>query len=126
MAIRVVVITGESHVVETARVCVPMRWPDSCVTWASEGSDGLSLVQSERPDAVLLDLTLGDEDGLDILEKIRRVSSVPVVIVATTRDEVKVTRALEMGADAHLYKPLSHLELLAKLNALLRRSRPSS
>lgn len=125
MAIRVVVITEEPHVVETARVCVPMRWPGSSVTWASGGSQGLSLVQSERPDAVLLDLAFGGEDALDLVQRIRRVSSVPILVVAATEDEVKVSKALEVGADAHLFKPLSHLELLAKVNALLRRSRPT-
>jgi DNA-binding response OmpR family regulator len=126
MAIRVVVITDDFDVAETARVCVPMRWPGSLVTWVSSGSQGLSLVQSERPDAVLLDLALGQEDGLVILESIRRVSRVPVLVLAVSKEEVKVIRALEMGADAHLFKPLSHLELMARVNALLRRSRPSS
>lgn len=102
-----------------------MRWPGSAVTWASGKSQRLSLVQSERPDIVLLDIALDDEDGLDVLERIRQVSSVPVMVVAPTKDEVRVTWALEIGADAHLFKPLSHLELMAKVNALLRRSRAS-
>jgi len=126
MAIRVVAITDDPEVVETARVCVDMRWQGSSVAWASNGIDGLSLVRSERPDAVLLDLTLGREDGLGILEMVRLLSTAPVLVVANSRDHLKVTRALEMTADAYLFKPLSHLELMARINALLRRSQPSS
>jgi len=73
-------------------------------------------------------ITMHSEKGKGSLfrERIRRVSSVPIVVLAGTKDKAKVTTPLEMGADAHLFKPLSHLELMAKVNAILRRSRASS
>ena len=71
---------------------------------------------------VILDLALGDGNGLDVLKSIRRTSDVPVLIVSVKADEVTRVKGLEYGADDYIAKPFSHTELLARVRAVLRRA----
>ncbi|GAA3886332.1 response regulator transcription factor [Saccharothrix violaceirubra] len=83
-----------------------------------------ALLSHHDHDLVLLDLGLPDADGLDVLRKIRRVSPVPVVVLTARGDERSVVRGLRLGADDYLVKPVRLGELLARMDAVLRRSRP--
>lgn len=76
-----------------------------------------------RPDAVILDLCLPDTDGLDLLRQLRQTSDVPVLIHSMRSDEIERITGIEIGADDFLPKPCNLRELLARLRALLRRSR---
>ncbi|QFZ21850.1 response regulator transcription factor [Saccharothrix syringae] len=73
-------------------------------------------------DVLLLDLGLPDADGLDVLRKIRRVSSVPVLVLTARGDERSIVRGLRLGADDYLVKPVRLGELLARIEAVVRRS----
>lgn len=77
-----------------------------------------------RADLVLLDLGLPDIDGLDVLRKLRRVSSVPVLILTARGGERAVVRGLRSGADDYLVKPVGLRELLARVDAVTRRVNP--
>ena len=70
-----------------------------------------------------LDLGLPDIDGLQVLREIRRFSQVPVVVLTVRDQDVDVARALELGADDYITKPFSHIELVARVQAIIRRSR---
>src|SRR5215813_2138523 len=75
-----------------------------------------------EPSLVILDLRLGEEDGLDLLREIRSRSDVPVIITTGhRRDEIDVVLGLELGADDYLAKPFGLRELLARIRAVLRR-----
>ncbi|WP_199432185.1 response regulator transcription factor [Qaidamihabitans albus] len=87
---------------------------------AARGADALT--RHREADLVLLDLGLPDTDGLEVLRKIRQVSGVPVVVLTARGDERSVVRGLRLGADDYLTKPVGLAELLARMDAVLRRT----
>lgn len=92
---------------------------------AFEAADGLAAVESidrDRPDLVLLDLVLPKLDGEHVLERLRRTSDVPVIIVSARRDEDSRVEMLNLGADDYLVKPFTLRELLARVRSVVRRS----
>lgn len=89
---------------------------------AATGQLGLNEIVFHKPDVVILDMGLPDLDGLEVLKKIREWSTVPVLILSVRDQEsVKVT-ALELGADDYVAKPFSTAELIARLQAIQRRT----
>lgn len=92
---------------------------------ADNGSIGLTEAASVRPDGVILDLGLPDMDGKDVLRRLREWSKVPVLILSVRDSEQETIAALDAGADDYLTKPFRALELIARLRAVLRRSKPA-
>jgi two-component system OmpR family response regulator len=89
---------------------------------ASRRDEVLNLLTRDQPDLVILDLRLGQDDGLDLLREIRSTSDVPVIITTgQRRDEVDRVVGLELGADDYITKPFGLRELLARIRAVLRR-----
>jgi two-component system OmpR family response regulator len=89
---------------------------------ASRREEVTGILVRHKPDIVVLDLRLGQDDGLDLLREIRAQSDVPVIIVTGhRRDEVDRVVGLELGADDYLTKPFGLRELLARIKAVLRR-----
>lgn len=90
---------------------------------AHTGSDGLKRFDCGRYDLVLLDMMLPDMDGLNVLRALRETRQVPIVILSAQDEEISRILGLEMGADDYVPKAFSPRELLARLRAVLRRSR---
>jgi DNA-binding response OmpR family regulator len=89
---------------------------------ASGRQEMVELFAAAEPDLVVLDLRLGQEDGLDLLREIRSRSDVPIIITTgDRRDEIDRVVGLELGADDYVTKPFSLRELLARIHAVLRR-----
>jgi two-component system OmpR family response regulator len=93
------------------------------VSLAGNGAEMRRLMQAERPDVVMLDLMLPDEDGLALCRELRAGSQLPVIMLSAHSADVDRIVGIEMGADDYLGKPFNPRELLARLKALLRRSR---
>ena len=93
------------------------------VEQAATASDGLRLAASRGPDLVLLDLGLPDEDGQQVLQRLRAFSAVPVIILSARDQESEKIAALDSGADDYVEKPFSVGELLARIRAALRHRR---
>lgn len=89
------------------------------------GQLGLQEVALRRPDVILLDLGLPDLDGLEVLRRLREWSEVPVVILSVRDDETDKVTALDAGADDYVTKPFSTPEVLARLRAAQRKTRPA-
>src|SRR5689334_2181435 len=81
-----------------------------------------ALIAHRDADVVLLDLGLPDQDGLEVLRKLRRVAEVPVLVLTARGDERTVVRGLRLGADDYLVKPVRLAELLARMDAVARRA----
>lgn len=88
---------------------------------AARGAD--ALLRHQQAQLILLDLGLSDMDGLEVLRKLRQVTEVPIVILTARNDERSVVRGLRQGADDYLVKPIGLAVLLARIEAVARRSR---
>ncbi|MCH8501589.1 MAG: response regulator [Aliidiomarina sp.] len=87
------------------------------------GNDALSQARTEQPDLVLLDVMMPGLDGLEVCRQLREVSHVPVIFITARHDEVDRIVGLRMGADDYIVKPFSPREVVARVEALLRRAR---
>jgi DNA-binding response OmpR family regulator len=119
---RVLVIDDEVDIAEIVRLTFGLRWPEAEVVTASTGEQGVDLVEREAPDLVLLDIGFPDIDGFEVCKRIRHFSDVPIVMLSARHEEVDKVRGLELGADDYVTKPFSHIELLARVRAVMRRS----
>ena len=96
------------------------------VAVAHEGTTALTQAEEFSPDLIVLDLGIPDPDGFRVLRTLRdRGDDVPVMILSAAGEETSKVRGLRIGADDFVTKPFSILELLARIEALLRRPRPS-
>ena len=92
---------------------------------AKTGQEGLTEIASRRPDIILLDLGLPDMDGIAVLKRLREWSETPVLVLTVRDDEQEKVAALDGGAEDYVTKPFSTPELLARLRAAQRKTRPA-
>ena len=88
---------------------------------AHDGKSALTIVRSEKPDMVILDLGLPALDGLDVTREIRKVSNVPIIMLTARAEETDKLVGLELGADDYITKPFSPKEMVARVRVLFRR-----
>ncbi len=87
---------------------------------AKTGDDGLDLIRSQQPDIVILELSLPDIDGIEVISRIREVSDAPIVVLSSRSEERTKVKALLSGADDYVTKPFGTEELAARLHTALR------
>lgn len=92
------------------------------VVTAADGQMALTTFRHERPDLVVLDLSLPGIDGLDVCRTLRRESNVPVIMLTARTEEADKLIGLELGADDYVTKPFSPREMVARVRAILRRA----
>ncbi|MFA4835383.1 MAG: response regulator transcription factor [Dehalococcoidia bacterium] len=119
---KAVIIEDDPEIVEAVSLCFDLRWPDVKVVSANEGVAGVDLIGKESPDIVILDIGLPDIDGFEVCRRIRLFSDVPIVMLTVKDQEFDKVKGLELGADDYITKPFSHVELLARVKAVMRRS----
>ena len=118
----VVVIEDDPHIADL--VDLYLRRDGYRVLLADDGEKGLAILAQEDPWIVILDVGLpGARDGFEVCREIRAKSSVPVLFLTARDDEVDRILGLELGADDYLVKPFSPRELVARVRAILRRTR---
>ncbi len=118
----VVVVEDDPHIADL--VDLYLRRDGYRVLLAPDGEKGLALFAQEAPWIVILDVGLpGVKDGFEVCREIRAKSSVPVLFLTARDDEVDRILGLELGADDYLVKPFSPRELVARVRAILRRTR---
>jgi DNA-binding response OmpR family regulator len=93
---------------------------------ASDGASGLRTARSAQPDLILLDLMLPGMSGFDFARALRKTSRVPIIMITAKDAEVDKIVGLELGADDYITKPFSVREVLARVNAVLRRAAPDA
>ena len=118
---KALVIEDDANIREAISLIFQLRWPEMEVASTPLGEESIAMVETESPDVVLLDINLPDISGFQVLSEIRRFSDVPVLIITVRGEETDKVRGLELGADDYIVKPFSHLELLARVKAVLRR-----
>ena len=93
------------------------------VITAADGQSALTIARREKPDLVILDLMLPNFDGREVCRILRRESDVPIIMLTALSEEIDQVTGLEIGADDYITKPFSVRALVARVRALLRRTR---
>lgn len=117
---RILVVDDDPLIVRLVRMHLDRAGYNVLV--ATDGEEALDVCAAELPDLVILDLMLPKRDGYDVCRSIREFSLVPVVMLSAKGEQVDKLRGFEMGADDYLTKPFAPQELLARVQAVLRRS----
>jgi two-component system, OmpR family, KDP operon response regulator KdpE len=119
---KVLLVEDDQNIVDLIRTNLIARDHDLAVS--KDGSDVVRMMDAEDPDIVILDLMLPGADGFELCRDIRERSPVGIIVLSARRGETDKIRALNLGADDYMTKPFGIEELLARINATLRRSRP--
>jgi two-component system, OmpR family, KDP operon response regulator KdpE len=121
---RALVVEDDPNIVDLIRSNLAVRGFETIVS--VDGLRALRLLETESPDIVLLDLMLPEIDGFELCRQIRERSPVAIIVVSARGGERDKVSALNVGADDYMTKPFSIEELLARINATLRRTRPAA
>jgi DNA-binding response OmpR family regulator len=121
---RVLVVEDDSRT--AASVVLYLRHAGYDVAQAADGHAGIATAAYFRPDLVVLDLMLPGVDGLEVCRTLRKTSGVPIIMLTARATEDDKLRGLELGADDYLTKPFSPRELVARVAAVLRRTKPAA
>jgi len=119
---KVLVVDDDQRIRDALEIGVQLQWQDAKVLTAADGEAGLDVFFNEEPDIVLLDVTMPRMNGFEVLKAIRQVSDVPVLMLTARDQDIDQVRGLELGADDYIGKPFSHLALMARIKAALRRA----
>jgi two-component system, OmpR family, KDP operon response regulator KdpE len=122
-AARVLVCDDEVQILRALRVI--LRDADFEVVTAATAREALDSAAVGSPDAAILDLVLPDGDGVEVCRSIREWSDMPIIVLSAVGEEDQKVRALEAGADDYVTKPFGARELVARLQAALRRAAPA-
>jgi DNA-binding response OmpR family regulator len=117
----ILVVDDEKNIVQLARLYLDKEGFQ--VEAAYDGEQALEKARAVRPDLIVLDLMLPGMDGLSVCKELRKTSNVPIIMLTARGDDVDRVVGLELGADDYVTKPFNPRELVARVKAVLRRSR---
>ena len=124
--IKVLVIEDDMEIVDSIILSFKVSWPEAELVYSNHGVQGISKVQTEEPDIVILDLGLPDISGYEVLKQIRMFSSVPIIILTVRSEEEDVIKALEAEANDYVVKPFRQKELMARVRAQISQYRTNA
>ena len=116
---KVLIIEDDPASIEIISLIFKVSRPDIQLVSSKLGEEGISLVEKEHPDVIILDLGLPDIDGFEVLKRVRLFSDTPVLILTVRGEETDVARALELGANDYVIKPFRQLEFLARIKNVM-------
>jgi DNA-binding response OmpR family regulator len=119
---KILIAEDNQDVAQVVAFGARMTWPNCDVAVAGSGTEALRRYDEGAHDLVMLDVSMPPPDGFEVCRRIRERSQVPIMMLTVRDATVDKVRALDLGADDYLTKPFDHLELLARLRALARRS----
>jgi two-component system, OmpR family, response regulator len=121
--VRVLVVDDEDYI--TDLIAVGLRFVGFEVDTAADGREALAKIASTQPDLVVLDISMPDMDGLEVVQRLRRDGvSTPIVFLTARDAPADRVKGLHLGGDDYITKPFSLEELLARIEAILRRVSP--
>jgi len=120
----ILVVDDEPNIIELARLYLEKE--GFRIAEASGGEEALRLFEEVSPALIVLDIMIPEPDGWEVCRRIRARSQLPIIMLTAREDEVDKVVGLELGADDYLTKPFSPRELVARVKAVLRRTRPAS
>jgi two-component system, OmpR family, KDP operon response regulator KdpE len=117
---RVLVVDDEPPIRRWLKVNLESR--GYTVDTAETGEEGIVAFENRRPDLLILDLLMPRMSGIDVVRKLRAVSTIPIIVLSAIGEEAQKVEALEIGADDYMTKPFGMEELFARIRSLLRRA----
>jgi two-component system, OmpR family, KDP operon response regulator KdpE len=123
-ATRILVCDDEAQILRALRVI--LREAGYEAVTAATGEEALDLASVRPPAAAILDLMLPDIDGVEVTKRLREWSEMPIIVLSAVGEEEAKVRALAAGADDYVTKPFGPPELVARLEAVLRRAKPEA
>jgi len=120
MATRVLLIEDEPSIADNVTYSLEKEGFE-CI-WRATGADGVSVIDQEPIDLILLDVGLPDCNGFELCKEIRKCHEIPIIFLTARADEIDRVVGLEIGADDYVVKPFSPRELSARIKAVLRRT----
>ena len=119
---KILIVDDEENILEIVEAYLVAK--NYQVFRAMDGEEALRKAETIRPDLIVLDLMLPDISGLEVCRRIRKSSSVPVIMLTARTTEQDILSGLQIGADHYMTKPFSPKELVARVQTVLRRSHP--
>ena len=116
---KVLVIEDDPGTLEVIRVCFEIYKPEITVISSSTGRKGIQLIQEEEPDAVIIDLGLPDIDGNQVIEEVRRTSSIPMLVSSARAESESISKAMKLGANDYIVKPFDPATLISSFEKLV-------
>ena len=116
------ILVAEDDAAVRSLITTALEMHDYRFETAATGEAAIMQAASHAPDLVMLDLGLPDRDGVEVIEKIRTWSTVPIIVISARTEDADKIEALDAGADDYLTKPFSVDELLARVRAWMRRT----
>ncbi len=123
---KILIVDDEADVRDLVARSLAYGQNDLVTINAATGDEALRLIGTDQPDLMLLDLLLPGKDGFAVLEELRRTSDLPVIVLTAKGLEREKVRGLELGADDYVTKPFSPRELVARVEAVMRRAGPAA
>ena len=121
MPTKILVVDDDAHIREVVRFALAKAGLE--VTEAGDGQKALELFQRTKPNLIVLDIMMPEMDGLAVCREIRKTSDLPILFLSSRTDEVDRVVGLEVGGDDYVIKPFSPRELVARVQAILKRTR---
>ena len=116
---RILVVDDDPHIREVVQFALDKEGFDTLE--AGDGAQALERFAADRPDLIVLDITMPELDGTEVCRRIRQTSRTPIIFLSSRDDEIDRVLGLELGGDDYITKPFSPRELVARVRAVLRR-----
>ena len=116
---RILVVDDDPHIREVVQFALDKEGFDTLE--AGDGAQALERFAADRPDLIVLDITMPELDGTEVCRRIRQTSRTPIIFLSSRDDEIDRVLGLELGGDDYITKPFSPRELVARVKAVLRR-----
>ncbi len=121
---RILIVDDDIGIIKSVRA--NLQDNDCEVLTAMDGSEAMNIIEKEQPDLVILDISMPKMDGLEVCTEVRRWSQIPIIMLSAHHDIEEKARCLNIGADDYVTKPFGVIELIARVRAVLRRTRESA
>jgi len=121
---RILIVDDEMSILKFLRSNLEDR--DYTVISATNGEEALEIIERELPDLVILDVMMPKMDGFEVCRRLREWSQIPIIMLSARGDESDKVQCLDLGADDYIVKPFGSNELMARVSAVLRRTKAAS
>ena len=115
------IVEDDPDAAEAIEISVGIGWPEAKIVVVESGEDALTQISRQKQGLILLDINLPDIDGYNICKRIRSNSDIPIIMISARDSEFDKVKGLELGGDDYITKPFGHMELIARIKAVLRR-----